>query len=87
MGCWRHEDGGWGESREAFGDGIFEKLWKFLWGKSRGARGESAGKWWYGGGICGKEEIVKKMIDNGDAEKVWEHTFGIFDNADKLGKV
>jgi hypothetical protein len=35
----------------------------------------------------GKEEIVKKMIDDGDAEKVWEHTLGIFDSVDSMGKV
>jgi hypothetical protein len=34
----------------------------------------------------GKEEIVK-MIDNGDAEKVWEHTLGIFDSVDRMGRI
>jgi hypothetical protein len=35
----------------------------------------------------GKDEIVKKMIDNEDAEKVWEHTLEIFYSIDRMGKV
>jgi hypothetical protein len=39
------------------------------------------------GGSSGKEETVKKMVDDGNAEKVWEHTLGIFDSVDRMGKV
>jgi hypothetical protein len=35
----------------------------------------------------GKEEIVKKMIDDRDAERVWGHTLRIFDSVDTMGKV
>jgi hypothetical protein len=53
--------------------------------ESRGTAGTYAVK--STGDPSGKEEIVEKMIDDGDVEKVWEHSLGIFGSVDKLGNV